>query len=60
MTGDCPSRRRVPYPTMRTFDALCADLRVTSDERRKLAYHLGAMRMRNTVEKLLGDSEKVR
>ena len=54
VTKNCPSRRdRLPRPTPRTFDELCSDLRVTLDERKELAYHLGAMRMRNTIERLL-------
>ena len=46
-----------------TFKSLCSELRLTTDERTALAWHLGQFRLRKTVEQLLnapatkGDSE---
>ena len=35
-----------------TFDELCLTFRVTEQERDRLAWHLGTIRMRNTYERL--------
>ena len=43
-----------------TFSELCADLRVSHDEREALAFHLAAIRARNTVRALLSPAENKR
>lgn len=39
--------------TVRTFDELFADHRLTQEERTALVHHLAAMRYRKTLESLL-------
>lgn len=45
---------------MKTFDELCAELRVTPREREALVWHLAAYRARRTVEALLPAPEQAK